>query len=733
MSASLSSKLLVYLALVTGITMLAVSFLAFNATRSALQGAVGAAQETLALETMEDIDRFLSERQHSMGIVAEAIPFAELLSGRSKTTVEIARMTNAFLASSGAWDTLRLADSDGTPVLFSEGTPLTPEEYEAWNAAVGGETFVSDVVGDAEERTMLFAVPVRDEASPGRPVLGVVIGYLSWDEIESILGEAKASAVLYAADGTVLAHNIDGEPAPRAVPERLFARTSTGVLLEDESVLSVRTLGSVAVESGYRGYAGNGWRVLLETPTSVAFAPALDAALQMVVLILLLGLASGAVIIAVMFPIVVHPIQSLTSTVRSMKDGDLSRRAWVASTGEIGYLARSFNEMADRLQQSYALLEGRLGDVADAKARIEEDKARDEAMLASIGEGIVATDDRGEIVMTNAAAASMLGRSSREMVGLSFEELPLVDEDGVPVARRERPIFRALKTGRRVVVTPADRRWSYVRKDAQAVSVSITAAPIVFRGKTTGVIEVFRDNRREAEQDRVLRDFISIASHQLRSPLTGIYWILERVLRDERLSRAGRQSLNDVYLLTRNLNELVSLMLNASRIDAGKIPLVVEEIDVVNAARGHIAGYRPLCDRKEVECTLEARPAALKARTVPSLFSLIVEALVSNAIDYTPSGGSIRIRLEKGRSAFRLTVWDTGIGIPEADHARVFQKFYRGSNAVLVKPGGTGLGLYSVRQAVTLLGGSVRFESTEGKGTVFYVELPLDAKISKGR
>ena len=356
-----------------------------------------------------------------------------------------------------------------------------------------------------------------------------------------------------------------------------------------------------------------------------------------------------------------------------------------------------------------------------------------DAMFASIGEGIIATDRHGNVVMVNAAAESMLGYASRELVGSSYSEIELVDEKGRPVVRARRPIFRALKAGRRVTVEPSDMEWSYVRKDRQPIPVSITASPIAFRGKTIGVIEVFRDIRKEVEQDRILQDFISIASHQLRSPLTGIYWILERVLREERLSKEGRQNLDDVYLLTRNLNELVSLMLNASRIDAGKIPLVVERIDAVKATRRHLAGYQPLCDRKGVVCALEDHPSTLKVRTVPALFSLIVEALISNAIDYTATGGRVGVCIEVKRSRFVLTVRDTGIGIPEQDHARVFQKFYRGSNAVLVKPGGTGLGLYSVRQAAQLLGGSVRFESKVGQGTAFYVELPLETKVSKGR
>ncbi len=737
MNASLSSKLLVYLALITGITMLSVSFLAFNTTRQVLEKSIGQAQEALALETLEDIDRFLYERQHSMGIVARAIPFADVLSGHSDTNEDVTRMTDAFLASSGAWDALRLIRADGTPVLFSEETPLTAEEREAWQAAVAGEAYVSDAIPSDRSGTptLLFAMPVRDEAAPGQPVLGVVIGYLSWDEIRLILSEVGAHADLYDRDGVVLEHNIvaDAPHVDAATLGDLSAQTSTRIAAKDESALAVETLSSIAVEPGFRTYAGNGWRLLFETPTSVAFAPATEAALQMAALVLLICLASGAVVIAVMFPLVVHPLTSLSAAVRGMRDGDLSRRARVASTDELGYLARSFNEMAERLQRSYSLLEGRLDDITDAKDRIEEDKARDDAMFASIGEGIIATDRHGNVVMVNAAAESMLGYASRELVGSSYSEIELVDEKGRPVVRARRPIFRALKAGRRVTVEPSDMEWSYVRKDRQPIPVSITASPIAFRGKTIGVIEVFRDIRKEVEQDRILQDFISIASHQLRSPLTGIYWILERVLREERLSKEGRQNLDDVYLLTRNLNELVSLMLNASRIDAGKIPLVVERIDAVKATRRHLAGYQPLCDRKGVVCALEDHPSTLKVRTVPALFSLIVEALISNAIDYTATGGRVGVCIEVKRSRFVLTVRDTGIGIPEQDHARVFQKFYRGSNAVLVKPGGTGLGLYSVRQAAQLLGGSVRFESKVGQGTAFYVELPLETKVSKGR
>lgn len=737
MKASLSYKLLVYLAMITGITMLTVSFLAFSATRVALQRAVGEAQERLARETMEDVDRYLYERLGGIGVVAESIQFDELLSGNVGVAGEVVRTANRFLESATVWESLRLVDASGEPLLFSEGIPLSDEERAAWESAAAGNAYASDAiaVGSDGSSRMLLATPILDESSPGRPVLGVLIGTLSLDEIETIVAGAGTHAVLYDRNGRALAYapGIDGPRTPAAIPTAEFETDVTTVLAEEQSTLGVRSLANAVAEPGFRGYDGHGWTLLLETPTRIAFAPAMQAALQMAVLILLLGIASGTVVIAVMFPLVIHPLRSLAGAARAMKEGDLSQRAPVASTDEIGYLAMAFNEMADRLQRNYALLEGRLGDVADAKARIEEDKARDEAMLASIGEGIIATDHRGEVTMANAAAEAMLGYAGKELVGTSFDDVGLVDEKGNAVPRSERPIFRALKTGRRVTVTPTDALWSYVRKDAQPVPISITAAPIVLRGKTVGSIEVFRDIRKEVEQERMLQDFISIASHQLRSPLTGIYWILERVLKDESLSSQGRRNLNDVYLLTRNLNELVSLMLNASRIDAGKIPLAVEEIDVVQAAKGHLAGYQPLCERKKIRCRLDRRPGALKVRTVSSLFSLIMQALLSNAIDYTTAGGEVRVRIEKARGRFVLTVRDTGIGIPERDHARVFQKFFRGGNAVLMKPGGTGLGLYSVRRAAELLGGDVRFESKEGEGAAFFVSLPLSTRISRGR
>jgi signal transduction histidine kinase len=135
-------------------------------------------------------------------------------------------------------------------------------------------------------------------------------------------------------------------------------------------------------------------------------------------------------------------------------------------------------------------------------------------------------------------------------------------------------------------------------------------------------------------------------------------------------------------------------------------------------------GLAPLFAQKKVRLVFKPHPEKLPIKSDLALFrSVILESLTSNALEYTPAGGTVHISLEELGQSFMLKVSDSGIGIPESERGRIFEKMFRGSNASLMKAGGTGLGLYMVKKVVLLLGGAIRFESEENKGTTFFIEL----------
>ncbi len=378
-----------------------------------------------------------------------------------------------------------------------------------------------------------------------------------------------------------------------------------------------------------------------------------------------------------------------------------------------------------------------LDDLEQEREKLIEAKAKDAAVLASIGDGLVATDRDGNITMVNGAFEKMLGWRESEVKGQPLIEMVYMsDENGRRIPDAERLSTKILKG--QTQVTAIATAAIFERKDGLSFPVSLTIAPIVVGTELIGVVEVFRDTTKEKELDRIKGEFISIASHQLRTPLTGIQWVIERFTKKEKLTPKGVEYLNDIHVSAKRLTEMVDLLLNLSRIEAGRVVLSQEPIEVIGFIRNYIEECRPLLDKKGLKLIFDNHPNELHVMTDKNSLHNIIQSLVSNAIEYTGVGGSITIVLKIQSNTFRIEIEDTGIGIPISEQSRIFEKFVRASNAKLYKTDGTGIGLFIAERATYLLGGKIWFESPiritnksafadgdDNAGSRFYVELPV--------
>lgn len=343
-------------------------------------------------------------------------------------------------------------------------------------------------------------------------------------------------------------------------------------------------------------------------------------------------------------------------------------------------------------------------------------------VLQSIPDGIILFTPDRQVLFANAAASRLTGLPQQgfylaELTRLLQARVSVNLEDAVEAVLRE--------------MTPVHLR------DVQVVSFfyEFFITPCYDAAqKITGGIIVMHDVTDRIELDRHKSEFIDLASHQLRTPLTAIEWVAETFLRKEKLTEAGRGYLQDISFSAKRLNALVKLLLNASRIESA-IEVVPESTDLVGLMNEYFREYQALFEKKNLTF-LFSHPDNLVVLTDPNLFGHILQNLVCNSIDYTPAGGKIEVLLEKRDHTFLLTVRNTSAAIPEKDQGRIFEKFFRSPAAVAMKPDGTGLGLYIVSEAVKLLGGKIWFESPtlkeEGIGTAFYVELPLQARTREG-
>lgn len=271
------------------------------------------------------------------------------------------------------------------------------------------------------------------------------------------------------------------------------------------------------------------------------------------------------------------------------------------------------------------------------------------------------------------------------------------------------------------------------REEKTALKVELTA---LNKTKTImkDVIGILEEAKKKTEAlDRMKTEFISVASHQLRTPLTGIKWVVERFLRKEKVTKKGKEYLKDIYIATQRLSNLVELLLNVSRIEGEKVNISLVQLEVVGFIENYLDECTALCDKKNISIIFKKHPKMLKIVTDSSALRNIVQSIVSNAIEYNIEGGIVEVSLEKKGLYFLFVVRDTGIGMPKKEQPTIFDKFTRGSNAQLIKTDGTGLGLYLTRQTVNLLGGKIWFKSKINKGTIFHVELPLKSRSKKDK
>jgi signal transduction histidine kinase len=241
---------------------------------------------------------------------------------------------------------------------------------------------------------------------------------------------------------------------------------------------------------------------------------------------------------------------------------------------------------------------------------------------------------------------------------------------------------------------------------------------------------VAHDITHDVEVERAKTEFVSLASHQLKTPLTAISWLTEALLAGDKgeLNDEQRKYVENIHSTDRSMMEMVNDLLNVSRIELGTLQLRDEEMDIVSFANTVIEEQKPAADSKYISLKFEHDEDLPRMLVDRNLIRMVFQNLVSNAIKYTPAGGSVTLSINRGsgmKDTVYVTVADTGIGIPKDEQGKIFEKMHRARNAEASVPDGTGLGLYVVKTIVERVKGVITFESVEGKGTTFHVTLPV--------
>ncbi len=363
---------------------------------------------------------------------------------------------------------------------------------------------------------------------------------------------------------------------------------------------------------------------------------------------------------------------------------------------------------------------------------LREAKAKDDAILANIGDGVAVANTKGELIYWNAAAENILGMKMAATQQEGWEKTYGVfyDDEVTPMPGEKQALALALK-GEKVT-----KMEEFIRNAGipQGRHISVTAQPIYLDDKTLfGGVAIFRDMTKEKDIDKEKTEFVSLASHQLKTPIGSINWNMEMMIDGDYgpISDKQKDILQETYIMSQRMNDLVNALLNISRIELGVFIIEPAPTDWVKLCDEVLVEMKPRLISKGHQLTkdfganLPLVPADVK------LLRVIFQNFISNAIKYTPEHGKVSISLKVDNGNIVFSVANNGESIPEAEQEKIFGKMFRASNAQVQDPDGNGLGLYVVKKIVENAGGKIWFTSKKGEDTVFACSIPLSGMIAK--
>lgn len=354
-------------------------------------------------------------------------------------------------------------------------------------------------------------------------------------------------------------------------------------------------------------------------------------------------------------------------------------------------------------------------------------------VLNSIDEGVMIVHSSGIVVLVNPAAMRLLGTNDPNMVeNLQLASiLNLENSEGTRTEDDVNPVLRAVMNGENFETR--DLILVSVQEQRRPVAISVVCT-------TTGQNEriiTLRDIARELEEEGEQADFISTASHEMRTPVASIEGYLGLALNPKTatIDERARKYLEEAHASSKHLGRLFKDLLDVTKLDDKKIRVQLTPVEMVSTVRSIANGQVPMMSEKGIHYTFGANAARsdntgrvvnqeVYASVDIDFLREAVNNLVENAIKYTASGGGIWVNVRGDDDRVLINVTDTGIGISPDDLKHVFQKFYRADNSQTRTVGGTGLGLYLVKQRVEAMGGKVWAESSFGEGSTFYLSFP---------
>jgi two-component system sensor histidine kinase VicK len=353
-------------------------------------------------------------------------------------------------------------------------------------------------------------------------------------------------------------------------------------------------------------------------------------------------------------------------------------------------------------------------------------------IISSMGEGVLVVDVKSHVILMNQAAGAALRIAPAEAIGKSIGDIFTLSIKGMSLDFRA-DLSRFMQSIDIIRVGIRDD-YTIKSRDGKSFPIAMIVTPYFENTVILGAIILFHDITQEKEINRSKDEFVSLASHQLRTPLSSINWYTEMLIAGDAgpLNDEQRKFLEEIYDGNQRMVALVNELLNVSRLELGSFEIDPEPTDIIALARSVMDEQKPQIDARSLSLTTSFEKNAAIMNADPQILRMVMQNLLSNAVKYTPERGKISFNILRDKDGgTKIDVIDTGYGIPKKQHDKIFNKLFRADNIKQKHTEGTGLGLYIVKSVVEHGGGKVWFESEENKGAAFHVMFPANGMRGK--
>ncbi|MCX6796780.1 MAG: ATP-binding protein, partial [Candidatus Falkowbacteria bacterium] len=418
--------------------------------------------------------------------------------------------------------------------------------------------------------------------------------------------------------------------------------------------------------------------------------------------------------------------------VEEIKKGNLKNTILIKSNDEFEVLANLFNEMAKTLERKVNDLERSekatfkaFADLSAVESNLEKEHHKTAAIISNFIDPIIVIDASDKISFLNPAAKEIFGFINTDLG-------QAIDSAGSYSMENFRKLIKSnydVKTSKMTkIVNPGEEEVTINYQGQDFTYKVITAKVVSEHDEYLGVMKIFYNLTREKIIDRMKSEFISIAAHQLRTPLSAIKWVIKMVLDGDAgtLNKEQQELLSQGYISNERMIVLVNDMLNVSRIEEGRFGYSFTKDKIEDALQIVISSLENKIEEKKIKLEL-ALPKKLPLVLMDKQkMTLVLQNLLENAVKYTPPNGEVIVSVKDNKKELEISVSDNGIGIPDKDKVKLFTKFFRADNVIRMQVEGSGLGLFIVKNIIEKHGGQITCESEEGKGTKFIFTLPLE-------